>query len=204
MVGDLVVVRPLGLNDLPSVSLVHERAFPNSALGQLGTEAVRRYYTWLLEGPHRSTCLGAFDASALVGFLFGGTFNGAMSGFLRANRGYLARHVLTHPWLVASPLVRDRIKLALRLLRPRKPSPSPLPVAPAFGVLAIAVDPRAQGRGVGRSLMTCAEALAKTEGFGEMELTVAAWNHQAIQFYLLNGWHQVGVPWNGAMRKALQ
>ena len=204
MTRDPVLVRGLVPRDLVSVSRVHERAFPNSALGRLGPEALRRYYTWLLEGPHRATCIGAFDRDVLVGFLFGGTFNGAMSGFLRANRVYLAKRLATHPWLVFSPLVRDRIKLAIRVLRPRIATPARPPSISAFGVLAIAVDPDAQGRGVGHALMARAETVARTEQFAEMELTVAAWNQQAIQFYLSSGWNKVGSPWGGAMRKPLQ
>lgn len=34
------------------VAGVHVAAFPSSALTRLGSEAVRRYYLWQIEGPH--------------------------------------------------------------------------------------------------------------------------------------------------------
>ncbi len=176
------------------VADVHLAAFAGSALSALGKEAVRRNYLWLLEGPHERTALGVFEGSELVAFCFGGRFNGALTGFLHANRAYLAVRVLTHPWLAFGPLFRDRIKLALKLLvvrARRAPSaPPPPPTRPAFGILSIAVDPRRQGAGAGRLLMLRNEELARAAGFACMELCVASTNVKAIQFYERIGWQK--------------
>ncbi|CAN5273002.1 hypothetical protein BH11MYX1_BH11MYX1_45790 [soil metagenome] len=201
-------VRPLHASDLRAVATLHDAAFPSSALSRLGTEAVRRYYLWLFEGPHQATNLGAFEDGSLVGFVFGGLFNGAMTGFLQQNRGYLARRVVTHPWLISTPLFRDRIALALRLLVARRtgaPAAVPAPRR-GFGILAIAVRPEAQGTGVGKALMLRAEQVARTTGFDRMQLTVAKTNEQAIRFYEARGWTKVRDPagaWTGAMTREL-
>ena len=176
----------------------------------LGHEALRRYYQWLLEGPHRSVVLGACEHDRLVGYSFGGIFNGALTGFLRANYGYLAWRVATHPWLVTNPLFRDNIALALRLLRVRRtlPSSTPKPESepPPYGILSIAVDPSHHGGGVGRALMVRNEEVARAAGFATMVLTVAPTNTKAIRFYERGGWEKLldnGV-WNkGVMIKRL-
>lgn len=76
--------KSLTTSDLPHIVRVHRAAFPDSALTKLGSEAVRRYYLWLLIGPHDAVNVGAFDLeNVLVGFCFGGKFRGALSGFLQ-------------------------------------------------------------------------------------------------------------------------
>lgn len=198
-------IRELRHSDVPHVASLHDAAFPRSALTRLGTEAVRRYYQWLLEGPHQATTLAAIDKDELVGFVFGGVFNGAMTGFLQRNRGFLLARVLTHPWLLTTPLFRERIALAGRLLSRRRVS-SVAPARRAFGILAIAVHPAAQRSGVGKLLMTRSEELARSRGFDRMQLTVAKANQQAVAFYLGRGWDKVrdgSGLWTGAMSKKL-
>lgn len=177
---------------------------------RLGHEALRRYYRWLLEGPHQSTVLGVFERDRLVGYSFGGVFDGALTGFLRANRTFLALRVATHPWLIANPLFRNNIGLALRLLRPRRHAAAPAPARPleppAYGILSIAVDPGRQGQGIGQLLMRQNEQVARASGFARMILSVAPTNAQAVRFYERDGWERQlvdGVWSRGVMTKRL-
>jgi ribosomal protein S18 acetylase RimI-like enzyme len=171
---------------------------------------VRRYYEWQLTGPHDVSALGAFYENEMAGFCFGGVFCGAMSGFLRKNRNYLAWLVLTHPWLVANPLFRDRLINGLKVLRRFSKSgqanqPNPNHRKPPFGILSIAVNPEFQGMGAGKVLMMESEIVARLRGFDEMNLTVNPDNHQAIRFYNSLGWRKVtgGSVWSGEMVKSL-
>src|SRR5438045_3111718 len=107
---------PIAHEHLDEVARVHQRAFPDSAITAFGHEAVRRYYRWLLDGPHDAELVGAWDGQQLAGFCAAGTFRGALSGFLRANRAYLALRLLTHPWLAAGELVRDRLKYGVKVM----------------------------------------------------------------------------------------
>jgi ribosomal protein S18 acetylase RimI-like enzyme len=199
-------IAPLVRGDLPAVATIHERAWPESAITALGTEAIRRYYAWLLEGPHDAALMGAWQGDRLVGFCAAGVFRGAMNGFLRENRRYLALRVVTHPSLLRSPLVRDRLKQAVqitlrfsRLRRTRKTGGG----SSSFGVLAIATDPTVRGAGAGRALMLEAEGRARRIGHPRMVLSVHVDNARAIRFYEQLGWQRRGAPWTGSMSKLL-
>lgn len=206
-----VVMRNLELEDLTRVAGIHSVAFPDSALTKLGVEAVRRYYKWLLEGPHDAIRIGAFVDSKIVGFCFGGVFRGAMSGFLRANQLFLCSRVLIRPWMAANPIFRNRVASAVRILsrtknrQPQLARPAPAASKP-FGILAIAVSPDRQGLGVGRLLMQKSEDIARQRGFQEMILTVSTSNDQAISFYENLQWVKIDGEdaWHGGMRKPLR
>lgn len=205
-----IEIRKLGQQDLPAIASIHKLAFPGSALTALGASAVRRYYEWQLTGPHDVSALGAFHENEMAGFCFGGVFHGAMSGFLRKNRAYLAWRVITHPWLAANPLFRDRLINGLKVLRRfPKPSrtnrPNPIHQKLSFGILSIAVNPEFQGKGVAKVLMMESEAIAKRQGFNEMNLTVSPDNYRAIRFYDSLGWQKVTreSAWSGEMVKSL-
>ena len=76
----------------------------------------------------------------------------------------------------------------------------------SFGILAIAVSPYYQKRGIGRLLMEEMERIALAEGFTHMNLSVARDNQKAIQFYESLGWvKQVDAAgkWHGNMSKEL-
>jgi ribosomal protein S18 acetylase RimI-like enzyme len=203
-------VERLARDHLAQVAELHARAFPDSAINALGTEAVRRYYQWLLDGPHDAALVGAWSGDRLVGFCAAGVFRGAMNGFLRANRWYLARRIATHPSLLASPLVRDRMKQAITitvrfsgLARRIRTGP---PARPRFGVLAIATDPQVRGAGAGRALMAEAETRAVATGHDHMVLTVHPENSRAVRFYEQLGWRRdppAPGRWSGAMIKDL-
>ncbi len=193
--------------NLSEIARVHLAAFPDSAITLLGEEAARRYYHWLLAGPHDCLAVCAVDGQDLSGFLFGGTFRGAMTGFLKKNRGYLIFRLLSRPWLVANPVVLDRLGLADRLLRKRQArqvTPGAHSLQKSFSILAIAVDPGCQKKGVGRLLMDTAEKTALAQGYQQMHLSVATENHNAIAFYERLGWQkEPDAGWNGFMFKSL-
>ncbi len=201
----------LQTEDLAAVAELHLRAFPDSELGRLGAEAVRRSYLWQFDGPHDLTALGAWKDGRLVGFLFGGVFRGSTMGFVKRERWFLLGRLLRHPSMVVRRASLGRIKLAARLLVRRSPAPpaSELPSsvpARGFGVLAIAVEPGEQGSGVGRLLMASAEETACERGFTSMHLTVHPDNERAVRFYELDGWTRTSVgngPWIGQMTKPL-
>jgi ribosomal protein S18 acetylase RimI-like enzyme len=201
-------ISTLGKEDLTSVALIHRKAFADRALVGLGQEAVRRYYEWQLDGPHDAIALGITQQGKLSGFCFAGVFRGALTGFLRKNMWFLVGRVLIRPWLMASPLFRERLSLAWNVLR-RRSFPSALQAAAAprsFGILAIAVDPEIQGAGLGKGLMAAAEKKARERNFSCMHLTVDVDNAQAIGFYENLGWQRFPGPdgiWHGYMTKYL-
>ena len=204
-----LVIAPVRPPELAAVVAIHMKAFSDSAITAFGVEAVRRYYQWLLDGPHDAQLTGAWAGTRLLGFCAAGVFRGAMSGFLRTNRRYLGFHIATHPRLVLNPLIRDRLfralKITLQFSRLGQRRKRASAAAPAFGVLAIATDPDARGAGAGRALMIEAEQRAGRLGHKRMVLTVHPSNQRAVRFYEQLGWTRLGNDpvWSGAMEKAL-
>ncbi len=206
-----VLIRKLDPTDLPGVAVVHMAAFPESALTMLGAEAVRRYYEWQLSGPHDSDSLGAFLGTEVVGFCVGGIFRGALSGYLRKHRMFLAWRVLTHPWLITNPIFRDRLNFVISIWKPSAKSPASIPpVHPkaikSYGILSIGVHPKCQGLGIGKLLMRTSEEVARRREFSAMDLSVHTDNQQAIKFYESLNWEKDfsdGV-WSGGMKKSLK
>jgi len=203
-----ITIRGVTEEDLQRISLIHQRAFPGSALTKLGIDTIRRYYHWQLTGPHDCYSIIAENGQNSIGFCFGGVFRGALGGFLKKNQSFLFWRVLTHPWLLFNEIFRDRITIALRSLRifPQGKQTSFLPQTrkvKSYGILSIAVDPHTQSRGVGRALMSAAETDAIEKGFQQMHLSVSSKNQQAINFYSGLGWVKKGDPWAGSMIKTL-
>jgi ribosomal protein S18 acetylase RimI-like enzyme len=196
-------VKPVGRDDLPSLARVHRQAFPESALSLLGVEAVRRYYDWQLRGPHDAVALGAFHGPELIGFCVAGVFRGALSGFLRANRLFLARVLLTRPGLLSSAVVRDRARRGAAAVARSRSSRTTATTAtgPAFGILAVGVAPAYRRQGIGRQLVEAAEGAARERGLDRITLTVDVTNVEAIAFYEALGWERPvpGAGWTGRM-----
>ncbi|MBA3465635.1 MAG: GNAT family N-acetyltransferase [Deltaproteobacteria bacterium] len=199
-------VAPLRHDQLGDVVTIHTRAFADSAITAFGAEAIRRYYLWLLDGPHDAVLTGAWRDHQLVGFCAAGIYRGAMNGFLRANRRYLALRIATHPWLALSPMIRDRLKSAIKItMRYSRIGSAKTAQSPPFGVLSIATDPAVRGSGAGRALMLEAEQRARAGGHPRMLLTVHPDNTRAVTFYEQLGWQRVANdgPWSGQMERLL-
>lgn len=198
-------MRPLNPSDLPPVAALHCAAFPHSALTQLGEGAVRRYYSWLLNGPHDTFAAGCELDGKLVGFVFGGRFRGAMTGFLQRNVWYLFLQLIRRPALWRKSRVRQRATMAWQLLRSarrgRRPPSTTRSSVPevSFGVLALAVDPAVQRAGAGRALMAAATHEARARKAARMQLTVEPSNQNAVAFYERLGWRRQGEPFTGSM-----
>lgn len=211
-------IQVLSQDDLPAITDVHLAAFPDSALTKLGREAVQRYYEWQLIGPHDAVNIGCFAQEFLIGFCFGGRFRGALGGFLEKNRNFLIKRVVTHPWLLANSMFRERAMMGLKNLWKRmrpaqrkskasQPTPPATPEhRPSFGILSIAVSPNHQGSGSARLLMEYSEQAALERGYTRMNLTVHPSNSRAIRFYEKMGWqrNEMNGVWSGHMSKVLE
>lgn len=183
----------LDCEDCNSVARIHVASFPNSSLSKLGHEAVKRYYIQQMDESNDCVAVGAFHNNSMVGFIFAGIFRGVLTGFVKKNRWFLVGRVLTHPWLVLNPMFRDAIKLALKKLKNKKHSTATSGInRQEFVVLSIAVDPKAQQKGIGQLLMDYIEDVAITRGFKKMVLTVNPLNAKAIRFYEKNNWAVTG------------
>jgi ribosomal protein S18 acetylase RimI-like enzyme len=200
-----VTLRDLTEDDLRAVAPLHLRAFPDSILGWLGAEVVRSNYHWQLTGPHDITAIVALEGDDVRGYLFGGVFRGSTIGFIKKEKWFLAGQVLRHPRVLRRGVGWKRLGLGARLLTRRFTPPQPEVPANvphrSFGVLAIAVDPTCQGKGIGKDLMAEAARRAVDQGFDTMHLVVHPENESGVAFYRSLGWHEErdGEVWTGRM-----
>jgi len=211
-------IRNIATEDLDGIARIHRASFDDRALTQLGKGAVQRYYHWLLTGFSEvyPICAETIEGE-LAGFCFAGVYAGSFSGFLRANKWYLAGNMLVRPWLLLNPLIREQAKLALRtfkrLLKHRdrnedenrkKPSIK-IKIGANFGILSIAVDPTFQRQGVGELLMVEIEKKASVNDYSQLHLSVHPENLPAVKFYEKMGWQRALTDgkWEGKMFKGL-
>ncbi len=215
-------IREIRYEDLDDVTRIHIASFSDRALSQLGKGAVKRYYKFLFTEFLQSypICAEA-NGNTLVGFCFAGVYSGSFSGFLRKYKWYLAGHILSHPWLIFSPIVREQTSLSLKTLkrifmrkfykRPKqavvinKSLPDSPPRYVPWGILSIAVDPAYQRKGVAEAMMRFVENMLEEMGITSLTLSVHTDNSPAVRFYEKMGWEKVppGEEWNGKMMKRL-
>ena len=195
----------LRLADVPAIVRVHCNSFPESKLTLLGRRAVAAYYEWLLTGPHDCLAIGVGERAELRGFLMGGYFRGAASGFVKRKWPLLAMCALRRPTILWDREVVVRGSGIARILLYRA-APAPSSVPATWGVLSMAVDPSARGRGYGAKLLRLAEERAFAAGAALMQLTVRPDNVAAATLYEKQGWRREPPPpaWNGRMVKRLR
>jgi len=205
-----VTYRDLDLADLPAISSIHVAAFRDNVIAMLGEKVARQYYRWQLVGPHDVTAVGAFSKTKMLGYCFGGTFRGSLSGFIRKHWRRLAIHISMRPWLVTNSLFRKRIALGAQLVRRHGKRKAAAPdsknsLASSFGILAIAVNPDSRGCGIGGSLLRLITAHAHQRGFQRMHLTVHPENSEVVEIYEHLGWKKVlnEGEWGGSMHRAI-
>lgn len=211
-----MTIRTLELIDLGAVARVHTTAFPHAAISCLGLEATRRYYECLMLGPPGTRGLGLFEHHELAGYCFVGIRHRAEDAYLKRHAAFLAWRVAARPWLLATPFFRGRLRSGLRILWERiarSIDPVQAPVAvPAqngphssFGIQYLMVDPRYQGRGFGKLLLSAGEEIARGCGYREIDLSVFEDNQKAIGLYERMGWRKRrdSGEWHGLMTKCL-
>jgi ribosomal protein S18 acetylase RimI-like enzyme len=208
-----MAVRLMQESDLEAVAQLHISAFPEQLMSRLGVDVVRAYYAWQLRcgataRAFRAAVVG--NGNGLAGFVIGGRYHGATSGFVKAYAGTLLLALARNPQLLGDRRVLAKLRAVTRAVFSvwfRRAAPSQTgPVAePSFGVLALAVAPQSQGSGVAALLMHDLEGAAMAAGFRAMNLHVNTDNPRAIAFYEKRGWQRDGArPWTGNMRLLLE
>ena len=203
-------IRTLDESDLPIVNTVHQEAFQDSTLTQLGPDIVQKYYYWNLQNSQLYYFIGAFDKGELTGFCLSGVFRDSETQFFLDNKIALVKRLLLKPWLLFNADVRGKILEGIKKIFKKQKvrqkeiiNSQPLE---KIGILSIAVSSKYQRMGIGNELMKHVEKFAIEQGFSYMHLTVHKDNHKAITFYERCGWGKEiaeNGDWQGAMRKSL-
>jgi len=144
--GGAGIVRKAERGDLPSIVAIHQQAFRNSFLTQLGTGFLNRYYELVLDY-HRGILLVSRGRSGLEGFACGFADPKSFYGMMHRNR-----------WLFALPIlssVARRPSLVIRIWDSvrRVQQPALEKAAGSCELSSIAVTPDAGHKGIGKSLV---------------------------------------------------
>lgn len=206
-------LKPLTPADLSGVARIHEKAFPESLLTLFGIDTIIKYYDWQMIPPNVCEAFGGFEGNDLFGFCFAGAFRNAEIYFIKENLVYFLGYVLGHPSLWLKKILWARFANTLSsffkhfLKGNWKRSKGEQVKKDRFGILSIAVDPGAQGSGIGKMLMTEVERIAIELGHRQIRLNVHPENQNAVIFYEKMGWEKVNyepeLPWQGYMEKQL-
>jgi ribosomal protein S18 acetylase RimI-like enzyme len=195
-----VLVRPLAGREAKGAARLHVRELPHEFLTRLGTGFLTGYYRAFVESPH-ATALAATDPKSgdLLGVLIGAFDTRAHYAYLVRRYGLalavrVALRVLRDPGL-ARDLLRTRAaryaRGVLRSLRYGRREPGPAPEKVGF-LTYVAVDRERRGRGIGGSLVSAYEKLAREAGLDRLELVTLPDERGAGSFYDKLGWKYEG------------
>jgi len=177
----MAVIRPATAADLCPIAELHQRAFRGFFLTQLGRPFLLRYYRAVLAYP-AGILLLAEDARSVVGFVVGFCEPGLFYRSLR--RRALSLGFSMAPALLRSPCLLHRAVANFR----RTGEAGPHDDTQLAELSSLAVDPAAEGRGIGRALVKEFVAVAATNGAKSVYLTTDALENDAVnRFYLRLG-----------------
>ncbi len=170
-----MIVRTGTAADTPAAARLHAEQIGEGFLSSLGPRFLTLLYRRIVASPG-SFLLVAEEGGAVVGQAAATEDVGALY------RRFLVRDGLV-AGVVAGPRLLRRWRSTVETLR----YPSGAESLPRAELLAVAVDSRHQGRGIGRALVLAAnEELAK-RGVGDARVVVASSNVPALALYRSSG-----------------
>jgi ribosomal protein S18 acetylase RimI-like enzyme len=184
-------IRPLEPRDLPQVAALHCKAFEDYMNVALGRAYITAMIDWFRRSPE-GIAIGAYTEDAK---LLGYTVGVPLTEMPRLSRELLHSAIwgfITHPWLCLQPRFIRRVasRLQQSISKETGAEWGELP-EPAMGLFGIAVDPTAQGQGIGGKLMKEFEVNARTMRMKSMVLSVYSYNADAQRLYRNAGWKLV-------------
>jgi len=172
-----LTLRSANRHDLNAVVRIHQRAFKGFLMTALGPRFLKGYYRAVLEYT-QPIFLVAEREGELVGFVAGFVNPPRFYAQLRQHKIPLALAAISH--LAWRPRLWRRALSSLR----RAKNLSAETDAPQLAELAsLAVDPNAQGHGIGRQLVQGFLNKARTYGVKEVVLTTDAHNNDAVNAF---------------------
>jgi len=182
-----MLIRKIEKKDFSEIVRVHIAAFPGFFMTSMGASFLKEYYYSVSQMPD-GIVLGCFADDASDGKLLGFCAETALSaGF---NKRMLCRRFIPFGIQVCR-LLFCKPKALLHFAKNLTKGPDSELSDPAqYGeLLSIAVDPAAQGKGVGKMLMSAVKQELLKRGQLENSLTTdAVKNDRTISFYHDNGY----------------
>lgn len=177
-----MMIRKAELHDVSEIVRVHQEAFPNFFLTQLGARVLRRYYSEAIQWRNAYSVV-ATDGEEILGFAVGivnlGEYNEHLIRHhsLRLAIAALPRFIL-HPSLL--------VRALWSVTRPKAEEEKPQEAS----ITSIAVSSRRQRRGLGKLLL--AELVQRMQERGVEQITLSTDmenNERANAFYASSGFH---------------
>jgi len=189
------------LNNLSHIAQCHRKAFPKSFSSQLGQKYCEKMLEWYLS-TDKAFLFHIEENNLCVGYTGGIINDGTLStGSSSAMTQYSFKEgikaLLFRPWLWLHPEMRKNyrflfrnlaMKLGMKKAKRSQTEVVKMQNEPMVGLVVIGVNPDFQGKGYGSALLQEFEKRTLDLGIKKMNLTVKAYNYQAIQSYERNGW----------------
>ncbi len=171
MTGADQVLRPAARADAPRVAALHAGRITEGFLPTLGTGFLTRLYRRVLAAPE-GIVLVAVERDGVVGFVAAATDLGSIY------RSFLWRDGVPAALTAAPRLVRSWRRVVETLRYPARTED-----LPDAEILAVAVDSRCAGRGLGRELVDAALAELAARGVTSVRVVAGADNRAALGLY---------------------
>jgi ribosomal protein S18 acetylase RimI-like enzyme len=175
MESDSMGIRVMRPEDVNDVVCIHLKAFQGFFLSFLGDAFLRQLYTAILHDPSGIAFVYE-ENDGRFGFVAG---TDSPSGFYRS---LLKQRWLQFGWASIGPVLRQP-RIIPRLLRAFNMPKQDLPAHGCGTLMSIAVLPKAEGRGIGKDLVTAFLQEAHQRGLEYVNLTTDRLNNEPVNAF---------------------
>lgn len=187
-------------SDISAVAQSHILAFPSSVSSKMGRRFCEKMTEWFIVNERGCIFHIIDNDNNVAGYVSLIKTNrkgqpGSFTCITQYAKKTIVFALIRKPWLMASPIFKEKRKAIIRNIKYILFRKSPNVVVynnkdifePSIGIVGIGVVPCYQGKGYGSKLIQVAKEYAKKEGYKELSLSVNKHNNQAIKAYHRNG-----------------
>ena len=166
-----------------TIARLHQKAFPDFFLTQLGLTFLRTLYKGYLDD-QASGIIVAEEAGKIMGFI------AYSNDYPRFYKGLIKHKIIQFAWCSFLAVIRHP-SFAKRLLGAFKKSESVEKTEQYVELASICTDPAAEGQGIGTMLIDYLKSIVDFDVYAYINLeTDAENNEKANRFYLKNGFQK--------------